>query len=155
MRSFGVGGFGEAVGFARVEDVLDWEVVVIGSGAAGGMTAWNRTRQGVNVLLLDAGTRFNPASFWSHVKPWEWDQRIDRGQRPPQFRVDPREQPIEFAQPFELWRVGRSVVHQGSGGLWRIVQVGGEAPVSGPGGASVWRSAAVPQQPPDRRGDGE
>jgi choline dehydrogenase-like flavoprotein len=81
------------------------DVVVIGSGAAGGMAAWNLTRQGVNVLLLDAGERFNPASFWSHVKPWEWNQRLDRGLRPPAFRLDPRDQPIEFAQPFDLWRV--------------------------------------------------
>lgn len=81
------------------------DVVVIGSGAAGGMAAWNLSRQGVNVLLLDAGTRFNPASFWSHVKPWDWNARLDRGQRPPAFRLDPREQPIELAQPFDLWRV--------------------------------------------------
>lgn len=81
------------------------DVVVIGSGAAGGMAAWNLSRQGVNVLLLDAGTRFNPASYWSHVKPWEWNARIDRGQRPPAFRLDAREQPVELAQPFDLWRV--------------------------------------------------
>ncbi|HZO52143.1 MAG TPA: FAD-dependent oxidoreductase, partial [Bryobacteraceae bacterium] len=39
------------------------DVIVIGSGAAGGMAAWNLTRQGVNVLLLDAGTPFRRASF--------------------------------------------------------------------------------------------
>lgn len=81
------------------------DVVVIGSGAAGGMAAWNLSRQGVDVLLLDAGTRFNPASGWSHVKPWEWNARIDRGQRPPAFRLDAREQPVELPQPFDLWRV--------------------------------------------------
>lgn len=81
------------------------DVVVIGSGAAGGMAAWNLSRQGVDVLLLDAGTRFNPASYWSHVKPWEWNARIDRGQRPPAFRLDAREQPVELPQPFDLWRV--------------------------------------------------
>ncbi len=32
-----------------------YDVVVIGSGASGGMAAWNLTRQGVKVLLLDAG----------------------------------------------------------------------------------------------------
>jgi choline dehydrogenase-like flavoprotein len=30
------------------------DVVVIGSGAAGGMAAWNLTRKGVNGLVLDA-----------------------------------------------------------------------------------------------------
>ena len=35
-----------------------YDVVVIGSGASGGMAAWNLTRQGAKVLLLDAGERF-------------------------------------------------------------------------------------------------
>jgi choline dehydrogenase-like flavoprotein len=33
-------------------------VIVVGSGASGGMAAWNLTRKGVDVLLLDAGDRF-------------------------------------------------------------------------------------------------
>ena len=32
-----------------------YDVIVIGSGASGGMAAWNLTRQGVSVLVLDAG----------------------------------------------------------------------------------------------------
>jgi choline dehydrogenase-like flavoprotein len=43
------------------------DVIVIGSGAAGGMAAWNLTRQGVNVLVLDAGQKFDRSKFWSHV----------------------------------------------------------------------------------------
>ena len=39
------------------------DVIVIGSGASGGMAAWNLTRQGVDVLMLDAGTRFSRYSF--------------------------------------------------------------------------------------------
>ena len=31
------------------------DVLIIGSGAAGGMAAWNLTRKGVNVTMLDAG----------------------------------------------------------------------------------------------------
>ena len=40
-----------------------YDVVIIGSGASRGMAAWNLTRQGVNVLMLDAGDRFDPALF--------------------------------------------------------------------------------------------
>lgn len=89
----------------RSEPVHD--VVIIGSGAAGGMAAWNLTRQGLNVLVLDAGTKFKPSTFWSHVKPWEWQQRLDRGQRPPQFYLSTQEQPYETppGQPFDLMRV--------------------------------------------------
>jgi choline dehydrogenase-like flavoprotein len=83
------------------------DVIVIGSGAAGGMTAWNLTRQGINVLMLDAGEKFRRGSFWTHVKPWEWKQRVERGQTPPQFRLDDKEQPYtwEKGHYFDLWRV--------------------------------------------------
>lgn len=88
-----------------IEEVHD--VIVIGSGASGGMAAWNLTRQGMNVLLLDAGTRFSRAKFWTHVKPWEWNPRVDRGERPPQFYLDTKEQPYDTpkGQPFDLVRV--------------------------------------------------
>jgi choline dehydrogenase-like flavoprotein len=83
------------------------DVVVIGSGAAGGMAAWNLTRKGVNVLVLDAGEKFDRSKFWSHVKVWEWQQKIDRGQHPPGFYLTQREQPYEWPKDnyFELVRV--------------------------------------------------
>src|SRR5258708_37185829 len=77
---------GAAMQVKRAPEVHD--VIVIGSGAAGGMAAWNLTRKGGNVLMLDAGEKFDRAKFWSHVKPWEGQQRVDRGRRPPQFYLD-------------------------------------------------------------------
>jgi choline dehydrogenase-like flavoprotein len=93
------------VQIARSAKVHD--VVIVGSGAAGGMAAWNLTKQGVNVLMLDAGTRFDKSSFWTHVKPWEWRERLDRGRRPPQFVLDIAEQPYTWTkgQFFDVWRV--------------------------------------------------
>jgi choline dehydrogenase-like flavoprotein len=35
-----------------------YPVIVIGSGASGGMAAWNLTSKGIDVLVLDAGDRF-------------------------------------------------------------------------------------------------
>jgi len=83
------------------------DVVIIGSGAAGGMAAWNLTRQGVSVLVLDAGEKFNRAAFWSHVKPWQWTDRLDKGQHPPEFFLSTQEQPYTTpeGQPFDLYRV--------------------------------------------------
>jgi choline dehydrogenase-like flavoprotein len=83
------------------------DVLIIGSGAAGGMAAWNLTRQGVNVTMLDAGRKFNRSEFWTHVKPWERQQRLDAGQKPPQFVLDPVEQPYitPLGQDFDLTRV--------------------------------------------------
>ncbi|MFN7920191.1 MAG: GMC family oxidoreductase [Bryobacteraceae bacterium] len=83
------------------------DVVIVGSGASGGIAAWNLTRQGVNVLMLDAGEKFNRASYWTHVKPWEWNQRLAQGRKPPQFVLDTKEHPYawEGDRYFELWRV--------------------------------------------------
>lgn len=83
------------------------DVLIIGSGAAGGMAAWNLTRQGVNVTMLDAGRKFSRSEFWTHVKPWEWQQRLDAGQKPPQIVLDPVEQPYitPLGQNFALTRV--------------------------------------------------
>jgi len=84
-----------------------YDVIVIGSGASGGMAAWNLTRQGVNVLLLDAGKRFNRSEFWTHVLPYEWRERTQRGERSPQFFLDTKEQPYITPpdRPFNLVRV--------------------------------------------------
>src|SRR6476661_141820 len=83
------------------------DVLIIGSGAAGGMAAWNLTRQGVNVTMLDAGRKFERREFWTHVKPWEWQQRLDAGQKPPPFVLDTAEQPYitPLDQNFSLTRV--------------------------------------------------
>jgi choline dehydrogenase-like flavoprotein len=83
------------------------DVIIVGSGASGGMAAWNLTRQGVNVLMLDAGSKFSKAKFWSHVKPWEARARMARGDRPPQFFLDDKEQPYTYDKenPFSLVRV--------------------------------------------------
>ena len=83
------------------------DVIVVGSGAAGGMAAWNLTRKGVNVLVLDAGQKYDRSKFWSHVKSWEVQQRLDRGQAPPKFYVDNQDQPYATpdGQPFEWTRV--------------------------------------------------
>jgi choline dehydrogenase-like flavoprotein len=84
-----------------------YDVVVIGSGAAGGMAAWNLTRQGINVLVLDAGERFDRAKFWTHVKPWQAAARHERGQHAPEFYLSTEEQPYLTPEdkPFELVRV--------------------------------------------------
>ncbi|MGA8026466.1 MAG: GMC family oxidoreductase [Bryobacteraceae bacterium] len=83
------------------------DVLIIGSGAAGGMAAWNLTRQGINVTVLDAGRKFSRSEFWTHVKPWEWQQRLDAGQKPPEIVLDPLEQPYitPLGEKFSLTRV--------------------------------------------------
>src|SRR6185503_17752142 len=82
-------------------------VIVIGSGASGGMAAWNLTQKGIDVLLLDAGDKFDRSTFWTHVRPWERRERRARGEKPPQFFLDPKEQPYtsDPVNSFTLIRV--------------------------------------------------
>ncbi|MGE0102153.1 MAG: GMC family oxidoreductase [Blastocatellales bacterium] len=84
-----------------------YDAVVIGSGASGGMAAWNLSRQGVRVLLLDAGDKFDRATFWTHVLPYEARERRARGENPPEFYLSEKEQPYLTPpdQPFKLVRV--------------------------------------------------
>ncbi|MFN8005610.1 MAG: NAD(P)/FAD-dependent oxidoreductase [Terriglobia bacterium] len=72
---------------------VQYDVIVIGSGASGGMAAWNLTRQGAKVLMLDAGERFKRADYWTHVWPDEAREREQRGLHPPEFPLSQREQP--------------------------------------------------------------
>ena len=83
------------------------DVVIVGSGAAGGMAAYVLAQKGISVLMLDAGEKFNRAKFWTHVKPWEARERQAKGERPPRFEVDTKEQPYTTTpgQPFDLVRV--------------------------------------------------
>ncbi|MEW5978606.1 MAG: GMC family oxidoreductase [Acidobacteriota bacterium] len=93
------------------------DVIVIGSGASGGMAAWNLTRLGIRVLMLDAGQHFDRSKFWTHVTPYEWRERLHRGERPPEFFLSEKEQPLLTppAQPYRLLRVWG---HGGKTNVW-------------------------------------
>src|SRR4029079_2518120 len=99
-----------------------YPVIVIGSGASGGMGARNLTSQGVDVLLLDAGTKFDRSTYWTHVTPWEARERRARGERPPQFFLDRNESPYEppAGRPFDLTRVWG---HGGKTNVWGRVSL--------------------------------
>ena len=86
------------------------------------MAAWNLTRQGINVVMLDAGTKFDRSKFWTHVRPWEARERKARGEKPPQFFLDTKEQPYltPDGKPFELIRVWG---HGGKTNVWGRVSL--------------------------------
>ncbi len=105
-----------------IKPAKQYQVIVIGSGAAGGMAAWNLTQQGVSVLMLDAGDKFDRAKFWTHVQPWEWRDRVSRGEKPLSFFLSTKEQPYLTPQdrPFELIRVWG---HGGKTNAWGRVSL--------------------------------
>ncbi|MEO7190863.1 MAG: GMC family oxidoreductase [Vicinamibacterales bacterium] len=99
-----------------------YPVIVIGSGASGGMAAWNLTNQGIDVVLLDAGEKFDRSKYWTHVTPWEARERRARGEGPPQFYLDTKEQPYGTPadRPFGLTRVWG---HGGKTNVWGRVSL--------------------------------
>ena len=70
-----------------------YPVIVIGSGASGGMAAWNLTQQGIDVLLLDAGDKFDRSKYWTHVQPVGGARAPGARRAPPPFFLDTKEQP--------------------------------------------------------------
>jgi choline dehydrogenase-like flavoprotein len=105
-----------------IKPAQQYPVIVIGSGAAGGMAAWNLTAQGIPVLLLDAGDKFDRSRFWTHVRPQEWRERVARGEKPLSFFLDTKEQPYLTPddRPFELIRVWG---HGGKTNAWGRVSL--------------------------------
>lgn len=55
-----------------------YDVIVVGSGAAGGIAAYVLASGGLNVLCLEAGRMIDPAKdFYTHKFPYEWPYRGD------------------------------------------------------------------------------
>jgi choline dehydrogenase-like flavoprotein len=97
-------------------------VIVIGSGASGGMAAWNLTRKGIPVVMLDAGDKFSRSGLWTHVRPWQDRERRERGEKPRQIFLDRDEQPYltPAGRPFDLQRVWG---HGGKTNVWGRVSL--------------------------------
>ena len=99
-----------------------YPVIIIGSGASGGMAAWNLTQKGIDVLVLDAGQKFDRSKYWTHVRPWEARERQARGEAPPAFFLDTKEQPYftQQGRHFDLYRVWG---HGGKTNIWGRVSL--------------------------------
>ena len=66
-----------------------YDVIVVGSGAAGGIAAYALATKGLNVLCLEAGRMIDPAKdFYTHKFPYEWPYR-GRG-KPGQYGHPPQ-----------------------------------------------------------------
>ena len=91
-----------------------YDVCVIGSGAAGGMTAYVLTKAGLNVAMLEAGPRRKPKEMPVHrVRRWNLPHRGLRGDYFQEylehtgFLIDDKKEPYGWAgkDPFQFVRV--------------------------------------------------
>ncbi len=99
-----------------------YDVVIIGSGASGGMAAWNLTRKGINVLLLDAGDRYDPAKYWMALLPYERRELLAKGEKPELGFLSTKEQPYltPEGKRYDLYRVWG---HGGKTNMWGRVSL--------------------------------
>ena len=101
----------------------DIDVVIIGSGASGGMAAWNLVRKGAKVLLLEAGEKFDRNEFWSHIKPWEERERGKYGESPPNWFGTPLpDSPYQTPEDKPFW-LGRVWALGGKTNIWGRVSL--------------------------------
>lgn len=63
----------------------NFEVVIIGSGAGGGASAWALSKHGMRVLLLEAGPAYDPARDYVLDKP-QWEQNGFQHKAPGEVR---------------------------------------------------------------------
>lgn len=92
-----------------------YDVAIIGSGAAGGMTAHLATQAGLDCVMLEAGPMRSPAQFPVHrLRRWQLPFRGLRGDyfqewlTQTNFLADDAKEPYGVApggEPFEFWRV--------------------------------------------------
>jgi len=97
--------------------VTTYDAIVVGSGACGGWAALELTRKGMNVLMLEAGARIDPATEFHHRFSYELDyrglgapglmRRYSGSERNYRIMIDDVENPYTTS-PETTYRWGRS-----------------------------------------------
>jgi choline dehydrogenase-like flavoprotein len=90
----------------------EYDVCIVGSGAAGGIAAKELTEKGLRVVVLEAGNWVSPARFKTHVPPWKmpfrgrWKNHHDNDYSGFLYVKDPVTCPKEFIDYCLLPAVG-------------------------------------------------
>ena len=94
-----------------------WDAIIVGSGACGGWAALELTRQGMDVLMLEAGAAVDPAKDFHHRFSYELDyrgngepalmKRYSGSERNYKIMIDDVENPYTTS-PETTYRWGRS-----------------------------------------------
>ncbi|MBF0319917.1 MAG: GMC family oxidoreductase [Nitrospirae bacterium] len=67
----------------------DFDVVIIGSGAGGGASAWGLTRHGLKVIVLEAGPAYSPSEYNLTRDTWEQSAFPDRARHKGNYSFGP------------------------------------------------------------------
>lgn len=78
---------------------VEFDVVIVGSGFGGSVSAFRLARAGARVLVLERGRRWNPKNFpRKPADPWIWDDaRVERAHGWFDFRVFPNMSVVQGA----------------------------------------------------------
>ncbi len=106
------------------------EVIVIGSGAGGGASAWALSNQGVEVLLLEAGPRYDPfQDYLLHTHGWERQRFPHKSNPGERYTVAPLQALDSTASDLYSWNAqdGRFVLgdRRANWGYHHVQGVGG------------------------------
>ena len=85
---------------------MDFDVVIVGSGAGGGASAWALSRYGIRVLVLEAGPAYNPTSDYQLNKTsWEQSRFPDKAQHPGRYTFGPMQELEPQWQTLRSWNL--------------------------------------------------
>jgi len=143
--------------FEILQPTKIYDVAIVGSGAAGGMTAHVLTEKGLDVAMLEAGALRRPSEFPTHrMRRWNLPHRGLRGDymeewlRATNFFADDRQEPYGWAgdDPFEWVRIravgGKSLFWAGERAMFAdFLEVAGE--IMRKAGAEMVRPAQPPK----------
>ena len=141
-----------------------FEVVIVGSGAAGGTLAAHLARQGVKVAIVEGGPRVNTRTdFNTHALPFEFPNRQIPAMRPGKPGFD-SERSRGVGGKTMLWnavalrfsqRDFKGRTYEGAGEDWPLASTRVHARHSRPAGAADFNArylrAAARGAPPDGR----
>ena len=58
-----------------VHDKDQYDIVIVGSGATGGVAAWELANAGLKICVVEAGPRISERDFTEHVQPYQLKYR--------------------------------------------------------------------------------